>query len=237
MKQLILAAVSIGSLMAATPASAQGIPTFDSTAVLKHVEQIQKTMQMIEQGRQQIAEAQKLYNDLNKLTDVSSIGNQLKTDTLRSLNVDVSSLEKMARGDFGGGGSYGGRSDAIYQDMLERLGVSGNGDQSDVRYQSARSIAMDKAMAEGMGEAATSRGEGLEELRGRLATASTAKEVADLQARIQLESASMMNDQLRIDAMERARRAEASAKTAESLSNYSRDREEQRARARAAAGI
>lgn len=192
---------------------------------------------MIEQGRQQIAEAQKLYNDLNKLTDVSSIGNQLKTDTLRSLNVDVSSLEKMARGDFGGGGSYGGRSDAIYQDMLERLGVSGNGDQSDVRYQSARSIAMDKAMAEGMGEAATSRGEGLEELRGRLATASTAKEVADLQARIQLESASMMNDQLRIDAMERARRAEASAKTAESLSNYSRDREEQRARARAAAGI
>src|SRR3546814_8440314 len=67
--------------------------------------------------------------------------------------------------------------------MLERLGVSANGDQTDVRYQTARSIAMDKAMAEGMGEAATSRGEGLEELRNRLATASTAKEVADLQAR------------------------------------------------------
>src|SRR3546814_15550877 len=64
---------------------------------------------------------------------------------------------------------------------------------------------MDKAMAEGMGEAATSRGEGLEELRNRLATASTAKEVADLQARIQLESASMMNDQLRVEALERAR--------------------------------
>src|SRR3546814_8643196 len=70
-------------------------------------------------------------------------------------------------------------------DMLERLGMSANGDQTDVRYQTARSIAMDKAMAEGMGEAATSRGEGLEELRNRLATASTAKEVADLQARIQ----------------------------------------------------
>ena len=143
----------------------------------------------------------------------------------------------MARGDFGGGGSYGGRSDAIYQDMLERLGVSANGDQTDVRYQSARSIAMDKAMAEGMGEAATSRGEGLEELRSRLASASTAKEVADLQARIQLESASMMNDQLRVDAMERARRAEQAAKTAEALSSYSRDREEQLARARAAAGM
>ena len=237
MKQLFLAAVSIGSLAAATPASAQGIPVFDSTSVLKHIEQIQKTMQMIEQGRQQIAEAQQLYQGLNQLTDVSSIANQLKTDSLRTLGVDVNSLERMVRGDFGGGGSYGGRSDAIYQDMLERLGVSANGDQTDVRYQSARSIAMDKAMAEGMGEAATSRGEGLEELRSRLASASTAKEVADLQARIQLESASMMNDQLRVDAMERARRAEQAAKTAEALSSYSRDREEQLARARAAAGM
>src|SRR3546814_1072527 len=104
--------------------------------------------------------------------------------------------------------------------MLERLCLSANGDQTYVRYQSARSIAMDKAMAEGMGGAATSRGEGLEELRSRLASASTAKEVADLQARIQLESASMMNDQLRVDAMERARRAEQAAKTAEALSSY-----------------
>ncbi|KAK0361876.1 Type IV secretion system protein [Friedmanniomyces endolithicus] len=233
MKQLILAAVSIGSLAAATPASAQGIPVFDSTSVLKHIEQIQKTMQMIEQGRQQIAEAQQLYQGLNQLTDVSSIANQLKTDSLRTLGVDVNSLERMARGDFGGGGSYGGRSDAIYQDMLERLGVSANGDQTDT----ARSIAMDKAMAEGMGEAATSRGEGLEELRNRLATASTAKEVADLQARIQLESASMMNDQLRVEALERARRAEAAAHTAEAFADRSRKRDEQRARARAAAGI
>ena len=99
MKQLILAAVSIGSLAAATPASAQGIPVFDSTSVLKHIEQIQKTMQMIEQGRQQIAEAQQLYQGLNQLTDVSSIANQLKTDSLRTLGVDVNSLERMARGE------------------------------------------------------------------------------------------------------------------------------------------
>src|SRR3546814_13746173 len=72
MKQLFLAAVSIGSLAAATPASAQGIPVFDSTSVLKHIEQIQKTMQMIEQGSQQIAEAQQLYQGLNQLTDVRS---------------------------------------------------------------------------------------------------------------------------------------------------------------------
>src|SRR3546814_14508845 len=110
--------------------------------------------------------------------------------------------------------------------MLERLGVSANGDQTDVRYQSARSIAMDKAMAEGMGEAATSRGEGLEELRSRLASASTAKKVADLQARIQLDSGSTMNDKLRVDAIERARRAEQEAKTADALPSNSRSSED-----------
>lgn len=236
MRKLILAAVSIASLAIAAPASAQGIPVFDSAAVLKHIEQIRNTMQMIEQGRQQIAEAQKLYNDLNGLTDVSSIASQLKSDSLRALGVDVNSLERMARGDFGGGGSYGARSDAIYQDMLERLGVPANGDQTDSRYTSARAIAMDKALAEGMGEAAMSRGEGLEELRARLATASTAKEVADLQARIQLESAAMMNDRLRVEAMERARLAEAEAQTAYALSRSRQSLSDRAERAREAAG-
>src|SRR3546814_13427050 len=100
MKQLFLAAVSIGSLAAATPASAQGIPVFDSTSVLKHIEQIQKTMQMIEQGRQQIAEAKQLYQGLNHLTDVSSIANQPTTDSLRPPAVDVTSPHRSTPGHF-----------------------------------------------------------------------------------------------------------------------------------------
>src|SRR3546814_15998448 len=99
-KKLFVAAVSIGSLAVATPASAQGIPVFDSTSVLKHIEQIQKTMQMLEQGRQQIAEAQQIYPVLNQLTDVSSIANQLKTDSLRTLGVNVNSLDIIERGEF-----------------------------------------------------------------------------------------------------------------------------------------
>src|SRR3546814_13678655 len=106
-------------------------------------------MQMIEQGRQQIAEAQQLYQGLNQLTDVSSIANQLKTDSLRTLGVDVNSLERMARGDFSGGG-YGGRPDAIYQDILERLRGVANGGQHAVRSQPARSIAVDKDVAAGL---------------------------------------------------------------------------------------
>ncbi|GAA5063688.1 P-type DNA transfer protein VirB5 [Erythrobacter westpacificensis] len=235
MKRTIAAAVSALALSVSSPAMAQGIPVFDSSSLLKQIEQIRNTMQMIEQGRQQIAEAQRLYNDLNKLTDISSIADQLKSDSLRTLGVDVNSLERMARGDFGAGNSgYSVRSNAIYQDLMERIGAVPDNARGGAE-QNARMIAMDKAMAQGMGEAAMSRGEGLEELRARLATASTAKEVADLQARIQLETAAMMNDQLRVEAMERARKAEAGARLAESLAESSRALEDRRARAAAAA--
>src|SRR3546814_17784804 len=117
--------------------------------------------------------------------------------------------------------------------MRELRGGSANGDQTDVRYQSARSIAMEKAMAEGMGEAATSRGEGLEELRSRLASASTAKEVAELQARIQLQSAPLMNDQPRVDALVRARRPEHAATKGKRTPSDSRARAASPARNRA----
>lgn len=235
MKRLIATAASALALSVSSPAMAQGIPVFDSSSLLKQIEQIRNTMQMIEQGRQQIAEAQRLYNDLNKITDVSWVGEQLKRDAVRTLDVDLNSLERMARGDFSGGSGYSTRSRAIYDDLMERLGVIPDGAQGGAE-QNARVIAMDKAMAQSMGEAAMSRSEGLEELRARLATASTAKEVADLQARIQLETAAMMNDQLRVEAIERARKAEASARLAETLAESSRALEDRRSRAEAAAG-
>ncbi|WP_339694427.1 type IV secretion system protein, partial [uncultured Parasphingorhabdus sp.] len=83
--------------------------------------------------------------------------------------------------------------------------------------------------AENVGSAVTSRAQGLDQLRTRLATASTAKEVADLTARLQLESAAMQNDQLRLQAIalqqqaqERARAAEGQAALAQKLDEASR---------------
>ena len=60
----------------------------------------------------------------------------------------------------------------------------------------------------------TSRAQGLEELRARLGTAVTAKEVADLTARLQLESAAMANDQLRLQAITMQQDAQARIRAA-----------------------
>jgi hypothetical protein len=57
------------------------------------------------------------------------------------------------------------------------------------------------ALSENVGAAVTSRAHGFDDLRARLGTATTTKEVADLSARLQLETARMANYNLRLQAI------------------------------------
>src|SRR3546814_9265394 len=47
-------------------------------------------VQVIQQGADQIREAQKLFQDLNKMTDIGNVAQQLKSDVLRTSNVSRS---------------------------------------------------------------------------------------------------------------------------------------------------
>jgi type IV secretion system protein VirB5 len=166
---------------------------------------------------------------LNKLTDVPQLAQQLKSDALRDLDISGGSLEGFGNGDLDVVGAGRAKADAVYRDLLKQLGLSGS-EQSRAAYDlNARNIAINAGLAENMGAAVTSRSEGLDELRNRLGSASTAKEVADLTARLQLESAAMQNDQLRLQAIqleqqaqERARAAAGQAALAQKLDEASR---------------
>ena len=68
------------------PAFAQGMPVHDSASLIQQINTVRQALQMVEQGNEQIAEAQKLYQDLNKLTDIPALAQQLKTDALRELD-------------------------------------------------------------------------------------------------------------------------------------------------------
>src|SRR3546814_5919746 len=70
-----------------------------------------------------------------------------------------------------------------------------------------------------VGDAVTSRRQGLEELRGRLNSSTSAAERADMSARLQLEQAQMMNDQMGLQAIELQRRAKAEANYQRSLAS------------------
>lgn len=229
MTKLTKALCAVLLFAAPMPAFAQGIAVHDSANLIQQINAVRQAIQVVAQGKQQIAEAQRLYQDLNKLTDIPALAQQLKSDALRDLDISGGSLEGFGNGNLDVVGAGRAKADAVYRDLLKQLGLSGS-EQSRAAYDlGARNIGINAGLAENMGAAVTSRTEGLGQLRSRLATAGTAKEVADLTARLQLESAAMQNDQLRLaaialqqQAQERQRAAAGQAALAQKLDEASR---------------
>jgi type IV secretion system protein VirB5 len=201
MKNLTKALCATLLFAAPVPAFAQGMPVHDSASVIQQINAVRQALQVVAQGKQQIAEAQKLYQDLNKLTDIPALAQQLKSDALRELDTSGGSLQGFGTGNLDVVGAGRAKADAVYRGLLDRLGLSGS-EQSRAAFDlSARNIGIQAGLADDIGSAVTSRTQGLDQLRTRLTTASTAKEVADLTARLGLESAAMQNDQLRLAAI------------------------------------
>lgn len=226
----VCASAALAAAMpAASPALAQGIPVHDSANLIQQINAVRQAIQVVAQGKQQIAEAQKLYQDLNKLTDIPGLAQQLKSDALRELDTSGGSLQGFGTGNLDVVGAGRAKADAVYRGLLDKLGLSGN-DQSRAAFDlNARNIGIQAGLAETVGTSVTTRTQGLDELRSRLSTAGTAKEVADLTARLGLESAAMQNDQLRLQAItlqqqaqERERAAAGKAALAQQLDAASR---------------
>lgn len=229
MKKMTKALCAAVLFAAPMPAFAQGMPVHDSANLIQQINAVRQALQIVAQGKQQIAEAQKLYQDLNKLTDIPALAQQLKTDALRELDISGGSLEGFGNGNLDVVGAGRAKADAVYRDLLRQLGLSGS-EQSRAAFDlNARNIGINAGLAENIGTAVTSRAQGLDQLRSRLASAGTAKEVADLTARLGLESAAMQNDQLRLQgialqqlAQERERAAAGKAALAQQLDAASR---------------
>lgn len=198
----LTAAVALAAPLAfSSPAAAQGIAVHDNANLLQQIDAVRQAIQVVAQGKAQIAEAQKLYQDLNKLTDIPGLAQQLQTDALRQLDTSTGSLQGFGNGNLNVVGAARGKAETVYRGLLAGLGVGGS-DQSRAAFDlNARNIGIQAGLAENIGSAVTSRAQGLEQLRSRLASAGTSKEVADLTARLQLESAAMQNDQLRLQAI------------------------------------
>jgi type IV secretion system protein VirB5 len=229
MKKSIKALCAAALFAVPFPVWAQGMPVHDSANLVQQINAVRQALQIVAQGKQQIAEAQKLYQDLNKLTDIPRLAQQLKSDALRELDLSGGSLQGFGTGNLDVVGAGRTKADTVYRDLLRQLGLSGS-EQSRAAFDlNARNIGIQAGLAENIGNAVTSRSEGLEELRNRLSGASTAKEVADLTARLQLEAAAMQNDQLRLQAIalqqqaqERERAAVGQAALAQKLDAASR---------------
>lgn len=198
-------------LTIAASAHAQGIPVTDTRSLFQQLEQVRQGVSMLRQGADQLQQARDLYRDLNKATDIGQTAESLRTDAMRELNVSSGSLDGYANGDLDVIGRLRGRSDSVFQDLMGQLSPD-TSESAQASYEvGARRAAVTAGLAGSVGDSVTSRREGLEELRSRLATANSAAERADMSARLQLEQAQMTNDMMALQAVELQRRAKAEA--------------------------
>ena len=210
--KFVTLALSGSALLSAGAAHAQfGGIVHDPTAFARQLQELNEARKVVQQSAQQLDEARALYRDLNKMTDIGNVANQLKNDVLRTSNVSSSSLDGYTSGDLNVVGGLRGKANDVYQDLLGRGSQTMTPEQRAAYEQGSREAAVTTGLAGNVGDAVTSRRQGLEELRGRLNSSTPAAEGADMSARLHLEQAQMMNDQMGLQAIELQRRAKAEA--------------------------
>ena len=192
LKNLKCSTAAIAAFALAVPASAQ-LSVIDSSNLAKAIETARNTLKQIE-------EAQRLYESANRITDVGSIASALNSEAVRTgLPSDVQDAIQLTSGDLSDLGSVGDRAQAILSSRGLETGATGQSNET--------LAARDQAIAEVQLQADAQTSEGIKELKERLNTAETSKEVADLQARATLEAVQLMNQANQRQAMKDAQLA------------------------------
>ncbi|KAB2791387.1 MULTISPECIES: P-type DNA transfer protein VirB5 [Hyphomicrobiales] len=204
--RLHAAALAAAIVLSAGGAAGQGIPVIDQTAILKHIESIAQLKSQLDALHQQIEQAQQLYGSLNKLTDMADVASVLNDPAIRkALPSDFSAIEGLLKGEgtgvfkdsaskfLEGNSTYRTDADDFYAKELARVQNKNAGQMS---------------LGQQIYDAATKRIDGIDQLREKISTASDAKEIADLQARLQAEQAFLQTDVLRMEGLRMVQQAQ-----------------------------
>ena len=203
---IMFAAAPLALAATADPASAQGIPVFDSTGYIQALATVQNTIKMIEQGEQQISTATNTLNSLQKLTNVNSIASSLFNSQTRNLLPNTTiDAQTLLGGDLTKIGSLGSLASSIQS----RYTISSSGSDADTAYNQALkdatgSAAATAAFGENTLNVTQQRMQLLDQLREQLSSAKDPKDVMDLNARISVEQAQLQNDMLKLQAIQTA---------------------------------
>jgi type IV secretion system protein VirB5 len=210
----------------ASPASAQGIPVFDSSSYLQALATVQHTATMIQQGEQQISTATSQLNSLQKLTNVNSIAPQLLQPQVRNIlpntTIDASTL---LSGDLTKLGSLRSLASQIQSRYTIAPSSSSSADAAYAQAlkDSTGQAATMAALGQNTLSVSQTRMQGLDQLREQLSSAKDPKDVMDLQARISVEQAQLQNDMLKMQAIQMAQAGQASLSLAATQTAAARD--------------
>ncbi|MGE0232197.1 MAG: P-type DNA transfer protein VirB5 [Flavobacteriaceae bacterium] len=202
----MMAAVAIFAL-SASGADAQGIPVIDQTAILKHIESITQLKSQLDALNQQITQAEQLFGSLNKLTNMADVASLLNQPEIRkALPQDFAAIESLLSGN-----GSGALSDAAskFLDSNSTYQISANDFYAQELARLQNRNAGQMSLGQQIYDAATKRIDGIDQLRQQISSANDAKDIADLQARIQAESAFLQTDLLRMQGLQMVQQAQA----------------------------
>lgn len=198
-------AMMAGLLPVAT-AFAQGIPVIDQTAIAKQIESITQLKSQLDTLNQQLQQAQQLYASLNKVTNMADVAGLLNNPSIRkALPQDFNAIEGLLKGS--GTGVFGtSASKFLENNSTYRTDANDFYAQELARAQNRNAGQM--SLGQQIYDAATKRIDGIDQLRQQISAAADAKDIADLQARLQAETAFLQTDVLRMQALQMVQQAE-----------------------------
>ena len=187
-------------------ADAQGIPVIDQAAIAKQIESITQLKSQLDALNQQLQQAQQLYGSLNKLTNMADVASLLNDPAIRkALPGDFSAVESLLKGS--GSGAIGDAASKFLTDN-STYKTSANDFYAQELSRLQNKNAGQMSLGQQIYDAATKRIDGIDQLRRQISSASDAKEIADLQARLQAETAFLQTDMLRMQGLQMMQQAE-----------------------------
>ncbi|MEF0941616.1 P-type DNA transfer protein VirB5 [Rhizobium sp. BR 362] len=202
----MLSGAMLALFLSAKVASAQGIPVIDQTAIAKQIESITQLKSQLDALNQQLQQAQQLYGSLNKLTNMADIAGLLNDPSVRkALPQDFSSIESLFKGS--GSGVFGNAVSKFLSDN-STYKTSANDFYAQELSRLQNRNAGQMSLGQQIYDAATRRIDGIDQLRQQISSASDAKDIADLQARLQAETAFLQTDVLRMQGLRMVQQAQ-----------------------------
>ncbi len=211
--------IMFASAMLVLPASAHAqYAVVDYAAIAKQVEQIGQLKSQLENMKQQLTQAQKMYDSVNGLTNMSDIAGVLNDPAIRkALPENFADVEGLLSGN--GSGAFGSSAQK-FLDGNSTYQTSANDFYAQELARTQKRNAGELSIGEQMYEAATKRVDGLETLRKQISKSEDAKEVAALSARIQSESALLQTDMLRMQALSMVSEAQSKVEDQRARENW-----------------
>lgn len=207
MKTLVPAAFAACLALAATPAAAQ-LNVHDPVSYASLLRQATTALDQLNELRSQVAEAKKLYDGFNTASGAGALAGLLKAPELRAFVPDADKYLAAAQGDLSALGEIGRKATELRTQA--RLYTARPDDLLGQEFErSGDRAARDLALGQATTKAGAERLRGLQDLLASLDAAPNARAVMDLQARLAVEQAMTLNDQMRLQGLEMTQAAEA----------------------------